>query len=76
VENFTCDLLQSRLSYESIWLKVDIAKQLSAQISHTEFQQYLYKRLWAIWKLPLMILRKVGFIVDQHGWKLVLPNNS
>jgi hypothetical protein len=34
VKKFVCDIMQSRLCYESIRLKIGIARQLSAIVTH------------------------------------------
>jgi hypothetical protein len=50
------------LYYESTWLKIGIGWQLSVEVFHIEFQQYLWKDLWDTWGFSYMALRKLVFV--------------
>jgi hypothetical protein len=40
------------------------------EILHLEIQQDLWKGLWDTWKSQFMVLRKLGFIMNDYGWKI------
>jgi hypothetical protein len=53
---------QTTIFYGTKWLRTGNIRQLLV-VSHSGFQQNLWKDLWDTWKIPFTVLYKVGFFL-------------
>jgi hypothetical protein len=65
--------MQTRLSYESIWLKIEIAWQSLRERLAYRISTKCLEPFGEYEKSSLMIMCKLGFIPNQCGWKFDFP---
>jgi hypothetical protein len=74
MENSIYGLIQMRLYYESILLKIQITWQPLVEVFYIKFQQNLWNSLRDLWESPFMVLHKLSCITCQYAFKSELPD--